>query len=135
VNLLTLDIGITTGWCAFWVDGQPDDEWGMHDYGTIKDEDLGEVLPQLRQEWKPDHVVMEKPFLAHPGPLQRDLQTAVLVATSVFPLHVSIAPAQWKPSPWAKYPLPRGTSPHVRDAVRMGIWWLKSAWDPANVRP
>lgn len=135
MNLLTLDLGVTTGWCQFWVDGQPDDEWGITDYGDAHLDDLGRVLPSLARDQIYGAVILEKPLLSHPGPLQKQLHTVVTMAEAVFPMHISITPSQWKPSTWSRYPLPSGTSQHVRDAVRMGVWWLKSAWDPDTLVP
>lgn len=135
MNLLSLDLGLTTGWAHLLmreVQRFGEHEFLVEDYGIISEEDLGEVLPQLRQDVQPDLVLMEKPVIM-PGQLGRELQSAVTVACAVFPRHVETTPAQWKPSPYSSYPLPRGTSPHARDAVRMGIWWLKSAFHPSMI--
>lgn len=127
MQILTLDIGVTTGWALLWAKGREDDEWGITSCGDAHmDDDLALTLARLQRE-RPNTVVMEKPLLSFPGPLQHQLRTAVTMAELTFPLHESVTPAQWKSSPAARYPLPRGTSVHARDAVRMGIWWLKSA--------
>lgn len=129
--LLSLDLGIKTGWAVLGL--RPNNDPVIYDHGEVGEYDAGLVFPQLKQEWEPDSVLMEKPVLAFPGPLQDDLRRVMLIASAIYPHHETVTPSQWKPSPYSRYPLPRGTSKHVRDAVRMGVWWLKTVWIPANV--
>ena len=130
MDLLTLDLGVTTGWAWLRIYDPVNRYFTIENYGDIPVATLLDSLQALTSYGKPDVVLMEKPLLTYPGRLQNQLRIAVSAAETVFPTHEIVTPSQWKPSPYSSYPLPSGSSQHSRDAVRMGVWWLKSAWVP-----
>lgn len=136
-RVLTLDLGITTGFCVRELNGDllslgivawPDSENG---------EDTGEKLEEnfhaLVQLYLPSFVVVEAPVLIARGELQGNLATIIRAAKNVFRQHTEwVTPAQWKPR-FGKIPvrpLPEQghqLTPHERDAYRIAEWWLKTS--------
>jgi hypothetical protein len=117
--LLTLDLGVTTGWAIFR-------ERALEDYGQATN--LSHSLPLLLTQYLPDIVVAERPLIIR-GPLGDQL--GKIVALAHFYLDGArrtleyIEPSDWKPTPASKEVCPRGTSQHEKDAIRIGHWYYR----------
>lgn len=122
--ILALDIGITTGYAVLFEGRKGMD--AVEEHGTIYADVFGLVLPQLIQDNEPDQIVIEDPLLTFRGVLADALRSVDAVARSVCPRAVHVTPAQWKPTPWGKHPLPSGLTAHERDAIRLGLWFRQS---------
>jgi hypothetical protein len=113
---------MTTGYWAF-----PDviEEWVCGEWN------FAEFQPQLekflRLYGEPGVIVAEKPQLMYPGHLQEKLRKVVSQTEQACPNVQFVTPSRWKPS-HANHPVPMNmkTTPHMRDAYRMGIWYLDS---------
>lgn len=124
-RLLALDIGITTGY-AVWVHIQ--DEWCLYTYGEISEEQYEDHLGDVVSFTRANLFVAERPVVIR-GQLG-DRLARLIVATEVLLSDVRIInAADWKSSPSKKFHCPRGTSAHVKDAIRLGHWYLKTLKD------
>jgi len=128
-TLLTLDLGVTTGWAVF-----QNRELVNYSQTTMLNSDL----PLLLAEYNPDIVILEKPVIFR-GPLGDDLQKIIALAHYFANGRTVIEcePSDWKPTPAAKSPVPKGTSQHEKDAIRMGLcfiqYWLQGNEERTNV--
>lgn len=123
MRLLSLDLGITTGFAVLSPSG------GIFAYGDLLNEDIEPLqfkLAAIKDVWKPTHVCVEKPLIVGRNQLARDLERVVRNCLFVWPHPVEITPAQWKQTPFRAEPCPRGASPHARDAIRLGLYYLSS---------
>lgn len=118
-KVLTLDLGVTTGWAFF--------RGGGLESGTITDH--YNDLPNLLSDKGPDVIVVEKPLIVGRGELATKLQRII----ALFDFHaqgrrweiVEVSPGQWKPTPEGKAPTPKKLTQHERDAIRMGLWYFR----------
>lgn len=123
MRLLSLDLGITTGYAILSGGG------AVLAYGELynqRADPLQVKLMRLQDRSAITHVVAEKPLLVGQGQLSKDLEAVILNYKLVFPDAAEITPAQWKQTPFRAEPCPRGTSPHVKDAIRLGLYYLST---------
>lgn len=125
-KVLSLDLGITTGWCVRTVNGE------LMAYGTLQyngGPDYEHALTQLILHYLPSYVVAEPPVIDGRGKLQRDLQEVVARTKVVIRQGMTwVDPADWKQR-FGKAKLPpqfRGSSTHEKDAYRISEYWLKT---------
>jgi hypothetical protein len=117
-RVLTLDLGVTTGWAFFA---------GRLEYGTITDH--YKFLPELVRDLDPTEIIVEKPLIVGNGSLATKLQK--IIALTDYAIQgrtwqvVEVRPGQWKPTPEGKAPVPKGITQHERDAIRIGLWYLR----------
>jgi hypothetical protein len=117
---MPLDLGVTTGWALFRL---PDTDPIAH--GTFHADDAHEELRKLLVEQMPSYSVAEKPVLGQGGPIGEALENVVALTRLVFTRQVDfVQPADWKSTPAAKTPCPRGLTTHERDAIRLGRWYI-----------
>lgn len=118
-TLLSLDLGVTNGWAVLNLDGPLEDcivESGSTDLALLE-RWLTTLLILRRPRWS----VAEKPVIIR-GPLGDQMHEAISITERVLSHQVEMwTPSQWKPHPLAKTPLPRGLTPHERDAIRLGF--------------
>ncbi len=119
VRLLSLDVGLTTGWAQFY-DGK------LIANGAATLIQLEPILFELRLYWQFDHVVVEPPLLVYRGDLADNLKKAMKVVESIFPKIDRIQPSDWKGTPASKTKLAKGLTQHERDAIRMGLWFISA---------
>lgn len=119
-TILSLDVGITTGFAVLDVDGlELDSTLLVH--GTIEASGLEKWLNTLLLMHKPRWSVAEMPIIVR-GKLGNQLQKIVITVKRTLDHQVEeITPSEWKPHPLAKTPLPRGLTTHERDAIRLGL--------------
>ena len=119
MKLLSLDLGITTGYAVL-------DEDLVIEANTAHYSVFEKVLKGLRDDYLISFSVAERPVIIR-GQLGDQLQEIINITShELMRQVVFVDPAQWKPTLWGKYPLPRGTSPHVKDAIRLGLWYHAS---------
>lgn len=117
-RLLSLDIGITTGYAVHNFEGE------LLEYGEITEHALKQEVARLRDQYKVSRSVAERPIIIR-GRLGDRLAKLIFIVESELMRQVQmIDSAQWKPSPSKKHPTPQGTSTHVKDAIRIGHWYL-----------
>lgn len=120
-KLLSLDLGLTTGYAVIWSDGTIQ-ESGNFTADFILSGDFKEwaTMPEAM----PSRSVGERPLIFR-GKLGNDLERIVKAVEQVLTRQIDfVTPAEWKQTPWKKHPLPRGLSTHERDAIRLGLWYL-----------
>lgn len=117
MNLLTIDLGDTTGWCIF-----RDGELYLH--GT-------RPLAQVAKAWEAsafDKVVLERPALVESGEKAKAYADVVAQLAIMFKGKLqTVRPTDWKQR-YNHFPLPgRGVlkSQHEKDAFRIGAWFLR----------
>jgi len=115
--LLTLDVGLTTGYALFWENGVSEE------HGEILLEDLLNRLVDIKLNWEITKCVVETPVIIR-GQLGTQLQDAMGIVTKLFPNAHQIVAADWKQHPLSVAYVQSGTSQHEKDALRIGIWWL-----------
>lgn len=126
MRILSLDLGITTGYAVI---ESPDSDLepptileAEHFHISV----FERILKDLRDSFMISHSVAEPPVIIR-GPMGDQLQEIISITKrELMRQVVFVEPSRWKPSPWGKYPLPRGTSPHVKDAIRLGLWYYAS---------
>ena len=91
--------------------------------GLIPDSSFAEQLSALLKTYDPKHVVVEEPILIH-GPLGATLRNVSEEFRRQVRRAVYVRPSEWKPHPMSKEPL-KVKSPHERDAIRIGRWFVK----------
>lgn len=113
--LLSLDPGCTTGFALF------DNDTILH----VGESDIDHLPSMLSRIPKIDVVVIEDiPIPSARSRLGRDLIRVTAFLSSTFPNAVRIPPGVWKPiTGQAQVPIP-STSPHIRDAQRLGLYYL-----------
>lgn len=132
-RLLTLDLGLTTGWCVRNMDGSciaaGHVEWPGEEH-------LSEMFSFYVQHYLPSYVAIEAPVLIARGELQGKLAMLIREAKNVYRTNTDwITPAQWKPR-FRDYPLPEDVklaTQHAKDAYRIAQWWLITHPAVANV--
>jgi len=119
-TLLSLDLGVTTGFAVLDVN-PPEDEYGVIEHGVITLSALEHELHRIMLNHMPRLSVAEKPLIVR-GKLGDQLQSTISITERVLYHQVQMwTPSQWKSHPLAKNPLPRGLTPHERDAIRLGF--------------
>lgn len=117
-KLLSLDLGITTGYAVIWANGE------LHESGNLNSGFMVTSLAEWITILQPSRSVAELPVIVR-GKLGDELQTVVDATKKALTRQVDLVdPAEWKQTPWKKHPLPRGLSTHERDAIRLGLWYL-----------
>lgn len=132
-QVLSLDLGITTGWCVRNLHGDcvaaGHQEWPG-------EEGLAIFYRSLIDRYLPSYVVIEAPVLIARGELQGKLAMLIREAKGVFRNNTDwITPSQWKPR-YGKHPIPQDVklaTTHAKDAYRMLEWWLKTRQRSSNV--
>lgn len=132
MTLLTLDLGLTTGFAVLEADGT------ILTHGTFDWSTLVANCVELLCVYSPRWVVAETPVIIR-GPLGDKLTYVVSETRKAIPDLVEIDPAQWKNSWWSDAPTPRpknkkGISQHQKDALRMGWWYLDVELKHTNIR-
>jgi hypothetical protein len=119
-RVLSLDVGVTTGYAVHTLDGK------LLAHGDFDISMLREGVKNLRDLHMVSYAVAERPVIIR-GPLGDKLQEAMNIVSHELMHAVDfVDPAQWKPTPWGKAPTPRKLSPHQRDAIRLGLWYIAS---------
>jgi len=126
LRVLALDLGVTTGWACV------DDKANVCGIGQFQHQE-GEVYANLVSMYHPHHVVAETPVIIR-GTLGEKLTRVISTVRSIIPGAVEIDPAQWKNSWWGDADVPRATTQHEKDALRMAYWYLETRLKTANVR-
>jgi hypothetical protein len=125
VKLLSLDIGITTGYCVQTKAGK------VLDIGTIQwknTEFTRQFIKQILADKTPDATLLEMPVIIR-GPLGVELKQVCDAITGLaLPRASYVTPSQWKGTKEAKLKVPVDypVTVHERDAYRMGRYWLQS---------
>lgn len=125
VKLLSLDLGLTTGYCIQSPKGHIF-QLGILEYESEKQFEA--MLTHLLTANLPNKYVVEAPVILR-GPLGDKLTSVVAATKRVLRQGGDwIEPSQWKGSPEGKLKVPVDykITPHERDAYRMGQWWLKT---------
>lgn len=117
ITLLSLDLGQTTGYAVF-KEGEPVET------GNIPLRGYRDILQGIVLDFLPTHSIAERPVIFR-GPLGDSLQEVINWTNVVLYHQVKyIHPSDWKQTPFKKHAVPRGLTPHERDALRMGYWYL-----------
>jgi hypothetical protein len=119
-NLLTIDVGITTGYA--WYRGDIRCESGAIGLSVLDD-----GLKQLRAKI-PNGVTVVAERTASPqltGDMATRLAAAERTVEGAFPHVQWIFSAAWKSSPARTAQVPRGVSRHERDAIRIAVWYQR----------
>lgn len=125
MRLLSLDIGLSTGYCVQTEQGV------VLEIGVFKFKDATStraLVKQVIENWGPDATLLEMPVIIR-GKLGDELKAVCDAITGIALPRVSyVTPAQWKGTPEGKSDVPVDSrlSVHERDAYRMGRWWLQS---------
>lgn len=117
-KILSLDLGITTGYAVYQKPGPH-----LIACGDIGEDKFDLDLKALVRKFTPAEVVVEAPVIVR-GELGNRLQALVTHAHVILHPHVLfVDAARWKPTPFAKAECPKGLSQHARDAIRLGLWF------------
>lgn len=125
MKVLTIDLGVTTGWCVRELHGD------LIALGEVEysEDDMDELWRALVQRYLPSYVVIEAPVLIARGELQGKLARLIQSCRNVFKNNTEwVTPSQWKQR-YGKTSLPdTGSTPsaHMKDAYRISEWWLKT---------
>lgn len=125
-KVLSLDLGITTGWCVRFLDGE------LMAFGTLKfetEDSYEKALTELILRYLPSYVIAEAPVLIARGELQGKLASMIAATKRVIRQRCDwVTPNEWKPK-YGRAHLPlqfRGSTTHEKDAYRISDWWLKT---------
>lgn len=120
-KLLSLDLGVTTGWAVM------DTKERLLAHGVIlPDSNYAQSLKDILLQYMPTHSVAERPVIFR-GPLGAQLEIIVHDTQIVLDHQVKfISPSDWKDSRFKKHPVPRGITQHERDAIRIGVWYMNT---------
>lgn len=124
-RVLTIDLGVTTGFCVRDMNGD------LVALGEVAySDDVESAFLSLVHTYLPSHVVIEAPVIVNVrGELGGKLQMLISAAKHVFRTNTEyITPAQWKPRYGQTKLPPLDTTPsaHMKDAYRICEWWLKT---------
>ncbi len=118
-SLLTLDVGLTTGYALYRGDI-------LVEAGSIGDQNLDEALKVLRAKTHGNGTVIAERTVAPPNSgLGRRLNEIERLVVGAFPHVQWISAHDWKPSPARRYQVPKTYGKHTKDAIRMAVWWRK----------
>lgn len=122
MTILSIDPGITTGYCLISDSGE------ILESGNLQPEDLLEsILVTYSTQQDALTVIVEDTPTPTLGKMnQRVLGVKILLA-GLFPAAVLVKPGVWKTSlPIANLSTPRGSqmTQHEKDAYRLGMWYL-----------
>lgn len=123
MRILALDLGVTTGWASLY--RYKDRTASTVAEGTIPYSEFTFQLPELLRSWEFSHIVLELPLLISRGQLRDQLDNVVawtFTAIGTTP-RTEVYASEWKGTKYAKMKMPRGLTPHERDAIRMGHWF------------
>ena len=117
MRALAVDPGITTGIAVVDIQNFVLHTESLQDMRFAA---LSSMLRFLHGKWEVDTVVIEE------GPVIERQSSRFLMhldgtLRDTFPDAVWMRPAEWKPTPRAKLPVPGVRSKHERDAARMGF--------------
>jgi hypothetical protein len=139
-RVMSLDLGITTGWCVR--DTVTEELVARGTVGWPENNDVTSSLvaafQSLVQRYLPSHVVIEAPVIENVrGELGGKLSTLITAAKVTFKANTDwVTPAQWKPR-FGTHPLPADFKPsttHERDSYRILQWWLNTRRTSTNVK-
>jgi hypothetical protein len=117
-KILSLDLGITTGFAVHTMDK------GLVTYGEIAENTFFDEVRLLMLGHLISYSVVERPVIVR-GPLGERLENLLSQCRVVLDHQADyVDPARWKSTPAKKHPTPRGTSTHVKDAIRLGVWYI-----------
>jgi hypothetical protein len=117
-KLLSLDLGLTTGYAVIWYSGE------IHETGNLPWESIDSVLKEWVPLILPTAAVAEAPIIFR-GELGRKLESVTDAAKKHLAGRLEIIhPAAWKNSKYKRAKVPRGLTVHERDAIRLGLWYL-----------
>lgn len=123
MRLLSLDVGLTTGYCV-------QSEFKVLSLGNIvwdgNAQALRALLKHVLEDTMPDRCLIERPVIMR-GELGDSLQAVLNAITGMrLPPCEYCQPSEWKPA-FGKVKVPTaGVTVHERDAYRMGRWWLQT---------
>ena len=116
-RLLSLDIGISTGWATF-VGGE------LTDHGVVSDYLLDRFCKeQAERHW--DYIIGEEPVIIR-GQLGDALSRTVFIIKHRLPQVELFYATAWKGTKHGQEKVKKGISAHERDAIRFGIWYRKT---------
>ncbi len=121
MNLLALDVGITTGYVVM----APKEELLSH--GAIDAHELETMLRKLKKT--ADYCVAETPNLMHRGEVGDQLRKLMRTVKMVFPPVLVIDPMMWKNTSVAQtvtVPRKRFKTQHEKDAFIIATWWWRT---------
>jgi hypothetical protein len=126
MRILSLDLGVTTGWASVYL--FKDGGASIVAKGVLTYEQYEAQIEQVLGFWKFDHAVIESPLLNFRGQLRDQLDNVVawtMSAIGDLP-RTEVTPAEWKGTRYGKQKLQRGLSQHEKDAIRMGLWFAET---------
>jgi hypothetical protein len=126
MRVLSLDLGVTTGWAVHYRFG--DGGAALLGNGILSYSTYTTSLPTILRVWDIDHVALEMPLLVTRGQLRSQLDNVIawtMSAIGDLP-RTEFYASDWKPTAYAKKKVPRGTTTHERDAIRMGMWFTET---------
>lgn len=120
-QVLALDPGQTTGYALLDPNGQ------IVRLGELRMEQLEQIAPLGKT--KNLEVVLELVATPTLSALDRGLAVVVAYLRQIFPKHIEVYPSWWKQTPVAHHHVPtewdgQAVSAHMKDAVRIGIYYL-----------
>ena len=128
--VLSLDVGLTTGWAVHEIRFQvgtwdPGSGIALKAHGILLEGDYAHDLSQLILKYMVRRSVAEYP-LVKPGKLGSRLARLIQDTEHVLMRQVdTIRPVDWKDSRWADHPVPLETTRHEKDAIRIGVWYIQ----------
>lgn len=129
--LLSLDLGITTGYCVLRMEPFKGGRAEIEEHGTIlfqKDapnavQKYEGILQRITLDNLVSFSVAERPVI-YRGALGADLQRVVDATSAVLMRQVEfVDPTRWKSTPFRRHPTPKNLTPHERDAIRLAYWY------------
>jgi hypothetical protein len=126
-HVLSLDLGITTGYAVFTYPDQV-----LQAFGCLEDRDYELALKELRDYYRVSYSVAERPVVIR-GKLGDRLQKVIASTERELMRQVEMVdPHRWKNTPYLKADLPPGgrKSPHEKDAIRLGLWYMGTQLHP-----
>jgi len=125
-KFLALDLGITTGFAVFSTLGGYSDKPGEPEllgYWHLFEEEYQKGIEDLDRLHNFSFVVAEEPIIFR-GKLGTRLLRIVTQTMAAFGDRLTMVDAsRWKSTPFKTAPIPPCPSPHVRDAIRLGLWY------------
>jgi hypothetical protein len=128
-TLLSLDLGLTTGYAVILffpeAPGDLEKDAQLHEHGVLEYGTYRSQLSNLLSRHYISHYVAESPVIIR-GQLGTQLQEIITHTKSVLIRQVEfVDPTRWKSTPFKRYPTPKKLTPHERDAIRLGMWYVK----------
>ncbi len=120
MSTLSLDPGIHTGWAIL------NEDIEVLAYGTLQSHELGLLDPSHPHGpfLNITKVVIEDTPIPTIGQMNSQLRNVIVQLESWYPNAVKIKPGVWKPTPAGHLALPSHFTPHEKDSIRLGTFFL-----------